>query len=93
MIPDLSIAGYSVPVLLTVVMGLIFKFVPVITDRYKAVLTVVAAIILAVGARVSEVNDVITLAMWVETVIGGVLIGAAAIGLYEIQRTVSKPRV
>jgi hypothetical protein len=93
MVPDLTIAGYAVPVILTVIMGLIFKFVPTIADRWKSLLTVIAAIGLAVVSMFYNAPEVeLTLQAWVETILGGILIGAAAIGIYEIQRAVAKPR-
>ena len=91
-IPDMSIGQYAVPVLLTVIMMLVYKFIPVIGDRYKAVLTMGVAVGLAIISMFYASPEAVTFQMWVNTIVGGIIIGAAAVGLYEGQRTVTKPR-
>ena len=90
----MTIGQYAVPFVLSIIMGLIFKFIPAITDRYKALLTVLFALVLAVVAMYFglEEGGMVTFRMWINSIIGGILIGASAIGVYEVQRTVTKPR-
>ena len=92
MVPEMTIGQYAVPFILTIIMGLIFKFIPVIQDRWKSLLTVVFAMVLAVISMYFTAPEVVTFQMWINTVIGGLLIGASAIGVYELQRSVTKPR-
>jgi len=92
MVPDMTIGQYSVPFLLTIVLGLIYKFIPVIADRYKALVAIVFGVALAIVSMFFSAPETVTFQMWVNSVIGGLLIGASAVGLYEAQRTVTKPR-
>jgi len=93
MIPQLSIGGYAVPFLLTIIMGLIYRFVPVIADQYKALVTIVVALLLAFLAAVYEPPEAgYTAKLIIETFIGGLMIGCQAIGIYEGARSFYRPR-
>lgn len=92
MVPEMTIGQYAVPFVLSIIMGLIYKFVPVITDRYKALLTVIIGVVLAVISMYYAGPETVTFQMWANSLIGGILIGAGAIGIYEVQRTVTRPR-
>lgn len=90
MVPEMSIGQYSLPVILTLVMALIYNFFPAISDRYKAMLTIGVGVVLAVVSMFYSMPEVVTFRMWVNTIIGGIFVGATAVGLYEGQKTVRK---
>jgi len=92
MIPEMTIAGYAVPVILTIIMALIYKFIPVISDRYKALITIGVAVVLAVVSMAYNVAEAITAKIVIEHVLGGIILGASAIGVYEGARTFLNPR-
>lgn len=92
MVPDMSIGQYSVPFLLTIILTLIYKFVPVIPDKFKAVIAGAVGIALAILAQFYSAPAEVTFQLWVNSIIGGFLIGMSAVGLYEVTRTVTKPR-
>jgi hypothetical protein len=92
MVPDMSIGQYSVPFLLTVILTLAYKFFPVIPDKYKAVIAGAAGIGLAILAQFYSAPVEVTFQVWINSIIGGFLIGMSAVGLYEVTRTVSNPR-
>jgi len=92
MVPDMSIGQYSVPFLLTLILMLIYKFVPVIPDKFKALLAGAVGVSLAILSMYYSAPVEITFQTWVNTIIGGFLIGMSAVGLYEATRTVLNPR-
>jgi hypothetical protein len=92
MVPDMTIGQYSVPFLLTIILTLVYKFIPVIPDKFKALLAGVSAVALAVLSMFYSAPVEITFQVWVNTIIGGFLIGMSAVGLYEATRTVTRPR-
>ena len=92
MVPDMSIGQYSVPFLLTIILTLIYKFVPVIPDQFKAVFAGGTGIALAILAQFYSAPVEVTFQLWVNSIIGGFLIGMSAVGLYEATRTVTNPR-
>jgi len=89
---EVSFGQYAVPVILTVVLAIVYKLVPNVPDKFKAVIAVVVGIVLGILAIPynslpwSAVNII-------DHAIYGLMIGASAVGLYELQRTVTKPRV
>jgi hypothetical protein len=92
MVPDMTIGQYSVPFLLTIILTLVYKFIPVIPDKFKALLAGVSGVALAVLSMFYSAPVEITFQVWVNTIIGGFLIGMSAVGLYEATRTVTRPR-
>jgi hypothetical protein len=91
-VPDMSIGQYSIPFLLTIILTLVYKFVPVIPDKWKALLSGCFGVVLAILSMFYSAPVEITFQMWVNTIIGGFLIGMSAVGLYEATRTVTNPR-
>jgi len=92
MVPYMSIGQYSVPFLLTIILTLVYKFVPIIPDKFKALIAGASGVGLAILAMFYSAPVEITFQLWVNTIIGGFLIGMSAVGLYEATRTVVKPR-
>ena len=92
MVPDMSIGQYSVAFLLTIILTLVYKFVPVIPDKFKALLAGCTGVVLAILAMFYSAPVEITFQVWVNTLIGGFLIGMSAVGLYETTRTIKNPR-
>lgn len=87
---EVTFGQYAVPVILTVVLGLVYKVV-VVPDKYKAVLAVALGIIL--GMVAIPYNTLAwTVVNIVDHIIYGLMMGASAVGLYELQRTVTNPR-
>ena len=90
---EVQFAQYSIPVILTVVLGLIYKTAGTrVSDRFKPLIAVLLGIALGIigigykGLPWDMVNIV-------DHLIYGLMIGASSVGLYELQRTVTKPRL
>jgi hypothetical protein len=87
---EVTFGQYAVPVVLTVVLGLVYKFVN-IPDRWKSLIAIGFGIglgLLAIPYKTlpwSVVNIV-------DHTIYGLMVGASAVGLYELQRSVKNPR-
>lgn len=90
----LMFAGYSVPVLISFALGIVFKMVPSIRDRFKTLVAIVVGVVLSIGAMYynAEPGSMIGFKMYVDYILHGVMLGASATGLYELQRSVVKPR-
>jgi hypothetical protein len=87
---DISFGQYALPVILMVILTLIYKF-KTFTDRYKSLIAVCVGIVL--GLVAIPYNGVpFTVVNIVDYGLYGLMIGASATGLYELQRTVTKPR-
>lgn len=88
---EVTFGQYGLPVLLTVLMGVIFKFVP-ISDRFKALVTIflgtgLGLLGLAYAGKPWEVKFIVDYALY------GFMAGASAVGLYEgVYRTAANPR-
>jgi len=89
---DVSIGTYSVPVLLTVLLGIIYKVIPTIPDKWKALVALCAGI--AIGIMAMFYNEpAITAKIIIDYVLLGLMAGAASVGLYEgIYKTAKDPR-
>jgi len=87
---EIKFGAYALPVILTVILGIVYKLVP-FSDKYKAVLAVLVGIglgILSIPYKGIPWN-IVTI---VDACIYGLMVGASAVGLYELQRTVTNPR-
>lgn len=89
---EMKLGGYGVSVILTVVMGLIYKFVPAIPDQFKALITIAIGLLLSIAAMFYAPPEVITFKTWIDYVVSGIFLGCGAIGVYEGARTLFKPR-
>jgi len=87
---EITFGSYAVPVILTVMLAIFYKFIT-FGDKYKALLSVCVGIGLGILAIPYKGVDwsVVTV---VDHAIYGLMTGAAAVGIYELQRTVTKPR-
>ncbi len=88
---EISIGYYSLPVILTVILGVIYKTVPAIPDRWKSLMTMGVGLLLGVGAMLYTELPV-TPKLTIDYLLVGLMIGASAIGLYEGQKSVTNPR-
>lgn len=88
---DISLGGYSIPVILAALLGMVYKFIPAIGDRFKPIIAVGCGAILGVVAMV-YVEIPITPKVVIDYVLFGFMAGFASIGLYEAQRAIRNPR-
>ena len=88
---DISIGYYSLPVILTVILGVIYKTVPAIPDRWKSLMTMGVGLLLGIGAMLYTELP-INPKLIIDYLLVGLMIGASAIGLYEGKRTFINPR-
>ena len=87
---EVEFGQYGVPVILTVILAIVYKFVT-FGDKYKALISVIVGIGLGIVAIPYKGLDWTIVAI-VDHAIYGLMIGASAVGLYELSRTVTKPR-
>lgn len=88
---EIGIGHYSLPVILTVILGVIYKAVPTIPDRWKSLITIGVGLLLGIGAMFYTELP-ITPKLIIDYLLVGLMVGAAAIGLYEGKRAVTNPR-
>jgi hypothetical protein len=88
---EVTFGGYALPVVLSVILSLVYKVVPSIPDRWKAPIAVVCGIALgmvgvAYNGKPWTIVNVIDFGLY------GLITGAGAVGLYELQRAAIRPR-
>jgi hypothetical protein len=89
---EITIGAYSVPVLLTVLLGIIYKVVSVIPDKWKALISISAGILIGIAAMFYN-EPVMTAKVIIDYILLGLMAGAASIGLYEgVWKTATDPR-
>ena len=89
---EINFGSYSLPVVLTVLLAILFKCIgDQLSDKYKAVIALGCGILLGVLALFYS-EEVFTFQKWVDYIIFGAITGAASVGVYEMQRTVTNPR-
>ena len=87
---QIHFGAYAIPAILTVILAITYKFIT-FGDQYKALVAVCVGIglgILAIPYNGLEWTAVIV----IDNCINGLMIGASAVGLYELQRTATNPR-
>lgn len=90
---NVMLGQYAVAPLLAVVLALLYKFVPVeFPDRYKALIAVGFGIGLSLLSVLYQ-GIAYTAPIIIDYALHGLMLGASAVGIYELQRTVTKPRV
>lgn len=87
---EVTFGGYAVPLVLTVILAIVYKFIT-FGDQYKALLAVMTGILLGILAIPYKGIDW-TVVSIVDHALYGFMTGAASVGIYELQRTVTKPR-
>ena len=89
---EIRFGAHAVPVILSAILGLIFKMAGTkIEDRWKSVIAVVCGV--GLGILAIPYNGLEwTLPTVVDYAISGFMIGASSVGLYELQRSAMKPR-
>ena len=88
---EMTIGTIGVAALLTLVLQVDFNLASTIPDKWKSFIAMGTGIVLGIAAMFYNVAD-ITVAIVIEYIVGGLMLGAAAVGLYEGERTVLKPR-
>ena len=88
---EINLGQYTLPVILAVILGIIFKFAPNIKDSYKSLIAVFVGMAFGV-VLIFYQGEAITFQYIVDRILDGLMVGAAAVGLYEVQRSVVKPR-
>ncbi len=89
---EVSLGKYALAPLLTIILALIYKFVPVeFSDKYKALIAIVLAIALSIVAALYKGLDM-SVVVIVDYSLYGLMLGASAVGIYELQRTATNPR-
>lgn len=86
-----TLGAYSVPLILTVVMAIVYKNFTTIPDRWKSTITIVIGILLSVVAMFYE-GDTSTIKNIVDHILYGFMQGSAAVGIWEGFRSAAKPR-
>jgi hypothetical protein len=88
---EVTFGQYAVPVILTVILGLVYKMVTTIPDKWKSLIAVGCGI--GLGMIAIPYNSLpFTVVNIVDHAIYGLMTGASAVGLWELSRTVIKPR-
>ena len=88
---EITFGGYAMPVVLSIILGFIYKVVGSIPDRFKACIAVICGVALG-NLGLAYHGYEFTLVRVVDYSLWGFMAGASAVGLYELQRTVTKPR-
>jgi len=88
---EVTFGQYALPVVLMLLLSIAFKFVPAVQDRWKSLIALVAGLGLGMLAILYQglpwtVVNVVDFGLY------GLVQGAAATGLYEVTRAVSRPR-
>ena len=89
---EITYGQYAMPVILTVILGIIYKAAgSSIPDRAKPVISVLIGLTLGIlWVPYSSLDW--SMKNIIDHLIYGLMVGASAVGLYEIQRTATKPR-
>jgi len=88
---EISFGGYAMPLVLSLIMTFIYKLIPTIPDKWKAAISVGSGLILGnIGIAYRGLEW--TVQNLVDFNIYGFMVGLSGVGLYELQRTVTKPR-
>lgn len=88
---EISIGYYTLPAILMVILGIIYKSVPTIPDRWKSVIAVGVGMLLGIGAMFYSEQPVVP-KLVIEYLLLGLMGGAASTGLYEGQKAITSPR-
>jgi len=89
---EITFGGYAMPLILSLILSFAYKVAGAkIDDRFKAVIAVVAGLALG-NLAIAYKGLQWTVPVVVDHSVYGFIVGLSAIGLYELQRTVTNPR-
>lgn len=87
---EITFGKYALPVILMVILSLIYKVIA-INKGWKPIIAVCLGILLGILGIVYNGYDW-TAKIVIDHVLYGLMMGASAVGLYEIQAKVKRPR-
>jgi hypothetical protein len=82
----LAIGAFGLPVILTIVLGMVYNAFPQVPDRAKPFIAAGCGIGLGILAMFYNTTPPFTYQAWIYHVLYGFLIGAEAVGLYEMSK-------
>jgi len=88
---ELQLGQYAFPVILTIILGMIYKIIPSIPDRIKVVISVLVAMTLSL-IPIAYKGILWTFPVIVDHLLYGIMAGASAAGIYELSRAIRNPR-
>lgn len=88
---EVNIGQYSIPAVLMVVLAIIYSISGAIPDRWKPLIAVAAGIGLGVLGLLYA-GAALTVRSVMDYLLYGFMTGAAAVGLYEVNRALRRPR-
>ena len=89
---EISIGQYTLPVILSVFLGIVFKVWASIPDRFKSLVALALGTVLGIIAMYYNREPPFTIKVWIDYILFGFMAGASAVGLYEAGRAVYNPR-
>lgn len=87
----ISLGQYSLPVILTVVLGIVYN-ITTVPDKWKAFVAIGIGVILGLVGMIYNNPSPYTPVIVIDHVLYGFMAGAGAVGLYEGFRTFKNPR-
>ena len=89
---EIYVGQYSLPVILSVFLGIVFKIWASIPDRFKSLVALAIGTILGIVAMYYNREPPFTIQVWIDHILFGFMAGAGAVGLYEASRSVYNSR-
>lgn len=90
---EVTLGQYSLPLLLTVILGISFKLIGEgLADRWKSIIALGLGLGLGLLAMVYNQEPPFAMKIVIDYALFGFMAGAAAVGLYEAQRSIRNPR-
>jgi hypothetical protein len=91
---EVTLGQYTLPVLLTVILGIFYKILGEgLGDRWKSLIALAVGLGLGMVAMVYNQTAPYEWRVVIDYGLYGLMSGAAAVGLYEVSRSVYRPRV
>lgn len=93
MVEEVTLGGYAVPVIMSIVLGTIYKFTT-IEKQWKTPISIGVGLILGILAMFynKDPEVAVTVKMCIDYILYGIMLGASATGLYELQKSARGPR-
>jgi hydrogenase/urease accessory protein HupE len=90
---EVTLGQYSLPLLLAVILGISYKLIGEgLADRWKSIIALVLGLGLGLLAMVYNQETPYAIKTIIDYALFGFMAGAAAVGLYEAQRSFRNPR-